>query len=194
MTKNEASRRVPLCVDLDGTLIAGDSLLISIHALIRRRPWMVPLLPVWLMRGGKAGFKRGIAAQVVPVASALPYNVGLLAWLRGEAACRPVVLATAAHRSVAAAVASHLGLFTQVVATDVENLSGVAKAAALVKLFGERGFDYAGNAREDLQVWAHARHAIVVDAESSVLAAACAAGNVVRIYRAGDCEHDTTLG
>lgn len=188
MTKNEASRRVPLCVDLDGTLIAGDSLLISVQALIRYRPWMVPLLPFWLMRGGKAGFKRGIAAQVAPAAQRYAYNASLLEWLRREAASRPVVLATAAHRSIAAAVASHLGIFDQVVATDTENLSGAAKAAALVELFGERGFDYVGNAREDLQVWTHARHAIVVDATPSVLASARAAGNVMRIYRAGDCE------
>lgn len=185
---NDMTGQVPLCVDLDGTLIRGDSLLISLRVLLRRRPWLAPLLPLWLIRGGKAGFKHGIAARVVPGVSMLPYNTGVLDWIRSESRSRPVVLATAAHHRIAGAVADHLGVFSRVVATDGENVSGPAKAAALVGLFGERGFDYAGNAREDLHVWAHARHAIVVDAPAAVEAAACAAGNVVRIYRAQTCE------
>ncbi|PCU46817.1 UbiA family prenyltransferase, partial [Listeria monocytogenes] len=43
------------------------------------------------------------------------------------------------------------------------NLSGHNKGKALAERFGERGFDYMGNGRVDLQVWAHAGGAIVVN-------------------------------
>ena len=74
---------------------------------------------------------------------------------------------------MANAVAQHLGGFDLVLASDgVRNLSGRAKADALVGLYGERGFDYIGNARVDLAVWARARRAIVVNAPERLAAAA----------------------
>ncbi|OQW93225.1 MAG: hypothetical protein BWK79_12305, partial [Beggiatoa sp. IS2] len=41
----------PLCVDLDGTLIATDSLWESALILLRTQPLAAFLLPVWLLRG-----------------------------------------------------------------------------------------------------------------------------------------------
>jgi 4-hydroxybenzoate polyprenyltransferase len=40
-----------------------------------------------------------------------------------------------------------------VLASDAENLKGARKRAALVARFGERGFEYVGDARADLTVW-----------------------------------------
>ena len=51
-------------------------------------------------------------------------------------------------------------------------LTGSRKAEALVERFGEGGFDYDGNARPDVAVWAHARAAIVCNAPARVTAAA----------------------
>ena len=42
---------VPLCVDLDGTLIATDLLWESTLALLRTHPFDMVLLPVWLRKG-----------------------------------------------------------------------------------------------------------------------------------------------
>jgi 4-hydroxybenzoate polyprenyltransferase len=50
----------------------------------------------------------------------------------------------------------------------VHNLSARHKAAALKERFGHQGFDYAGNSADDLPVWSEARHAIVVNASTSV--------------------------
>ena len=41
----------PLVVDLDGTLIKSDMLLETLVGVVRRGPWLVFLLPFWLMRG-----------------------------------------------------------------------------------------------------------------------------------------------
>ncbi|GIT75385.1 MAG: hypothetical protein Ct9H300mP30_4470 [Methanobacteriota archaeon] len=49
-------------------------------------------------------------------------------------------------------VAAHVGLFPDVMASDVTyNLRGRRKAEALVSGFGEGGFGYAGNSHHDLR-------------------------------------------
>jgi 4-hydroxybenzoate polyprenyltransferase len=74
-------------------------------------------------------------------------------------------------------------LFDQVIATDLEiNLKSTAKAQALVERFGDGGFDYVGNDWPDLQVWARARIAHVVDAPASLLSRAQAQGNVGQVF------------
>ena len=175
---------VALCVDLDGTLLKGDTLIYSVRKLALRKPWLLPLLPWWLRRG-KAHMKARIADHSRPAVESLPYDTCLLEWVRSEARMRHVVLATAADYRIAQAVAAHLGCFHDVLATNGVNLSGPRKAAALTQRFGEGGFDYAGNAPEDLAVWARARGAIVVDAPAHVERTVQATGKVLRVYRRG---------
>ena len=60
-------------------------------------------------------------------------------------------LPPAANEAVAERVATHLGLFDEVIAsTTGHNLKGAAKAEALVARFSPAGFVYAGDARADL--------------------------------------------
>lgn len=165
-------RLLPLAVDLDGTLVLGDTLHESLLILLRRNPLYLLLLPFWLL-GGKAGFKRELARRAIPLPSDLLYNQALLEWLRAQRGERELVLCTAADRLVADAVAEHLNLFDAVLASDgSSNLSGTGKANALIERYGERGFDYAGNDRIDLAVWCHANAAVVVNARAAVLSAA----------------------
>ena len=53
-----------LCVDLDGTLLATDTLWETILALLRQSPLFILLLTYWVMRG-KVFLKRQIARRVV---------------------------------------------------------------------------------------------------------------------------------
>lgn len=153
----------PLCVDLDGTLIRGDLLFESLVLLVKRNPLYLLRLPFWLLRG-KAAFKAEIARRIELNPAALPYNADLIEWLRQERANgRSVWLVTASNERLAHAVATHLGFFDGVFASDERsNLAGAAKGAHLVNRFGERGFDYCGNERRDLAVWERSRGAIVV--------------------------------
>jgi phosphoserine phosphatase len=162
--------KIPLCVDLDGTLIRTDLLVESLLILIKQKPWLVFVIPVWLLRG-KSVLKEEIASRVDLNVQTLPYQSGLVEFLRKEhAAGRPLVLATASHRKFADGIAKHLGVFTKVHATeDGTNLAGRAKRDILVKHYGIKGFDYAGNSRADVPVWGMARQAIVVNPGPGVL-------------------------
>ena len=54
--------KIPLCVDLDGTLIKTDLLWESLLALLKQRPLSIFQLPFWLLKG-RAHFKHEIAAE-----------------------------------------------------------------------------------------------------------------------------------
>jgi len=159
---------LPLCVDLDGTLIQTDLLVEGLVAILTNRRLLGKLPRLFATR--RAGFKRNVAALAAIDASLLPYNRPLLAYLREQKASgRRLVLATAADQCVAHAVAEHLDLFDEVISSDGEhNLKGEAKARALVARFGPRGFSYIGNESSDLPVWRAARSAIVVNAPRAV--------------------------
>lgn len=162
--------KIPLCVDLDGTLIRTDLLVESFLILIKQKPWLVFVIPFWLLRG-KSVLKEEIASRVDLNVETLPYQSGLVEFLRKEhAAGRSLILATASHRKFADGIANHLGVFTKVHATEEGiNLAGRAKRDILVKHYGIKGFDYAGNSRADVPVWGMARQAIVVNPGRGVL-------------------------
>lgn len=166
-------RELPLCIDLDGTLVKSDMLFESLFLLLKRNPLYAFLLPFWLLRG-KAHLKQRIAERVTLNPSCLPYNAELLQFLRAQhKEGRRLVLATASHASLAHAVARELGIFSEVMATDNGvNLSGRRKLAALCSRFGTRGFAYAGNAPVDLHIWREARASIVVNASRRLAARA----------------------
>ncbi len=161
---------VPLCVDLDGTLIQTDLLWESLARLLRRNPFRLVSVLIWWVRG-RAYLKRQLVQRVTIDPAALPYHQMFLAFLREQkAAGRKLVLVTASDRDMALPVAEHVGLFDEVLGSDGKtNLRGGNKLKVLVKKFGERGFDYAGNSSVDLAVWRGAREAIVVNASSAVL-------------------------
>jgi 4-hydroxybenzoate polyprenyltransferase/phosphoserine phosphatase len=170
---------LPLCVDLDGTLVRSDTLVDSLAS--GSRNWRVWRALLTVLRS-RAAMKQQIA-EIEPVdAATLPYNTELLDYLKAEKARgRRLVLATAADQSTAAAVAAHLGLFDEILASDGErNLKGEKKADALAARFGERGFAYAGNDRSDLAVWRRAHSAVIVNASRGVAASAAKTTSVER--------------
>lgn len=172
----------PLCVDLDGTLIHSDLLLESALALLGRNPLYLFAMAFWLLRG-KAHLKREIARRCKIEVATLPYNAALVEWLRAERGQRRLVLCTASDAGYAHAVAAHLDLFSEVLASDGRsNLSGRHKAARLVERYGDRKFDYAGNTKVDLAVWRHARQGVVVGPSASLGKAAARVTTVERVF------------
>jgi 4-hydroxybenzoate polyprenyltransferase len=119
--------------------------------------------------------------------TALPVCEGFLEFVRDQQRSgRQVLLVTASDQKLAERVAKHLGLFCQVLGSDGRtNLRGGAKGQRLVQLFGERGFDYAGNCTMDLPVWQLAREALVVNATTGVLRQARGCSRVTGVFDPG---------
>lgn len=171
-------------MDLDGTLIRTDLLLEPFFALLKQNALYAFVLPVWLLEG-KANLKHRIAEHVELDASRLPYNKSFLDYLREEKERgRELVLATASNVKYADQIARHLGLFDAVLASDASaNLSGPHKKQRLLDSYGERGFDYAGNSKADLDVWSHAAGGVLVNPEPGVQHAA---ENLIEIHKIFD--------
>lgn len=159
------SDRTPLVVDMDGTFFASDSTELMTARLRRRAPHRAPGLWWRVRRGDKAAMKLYLHRHgAVPVSAMTPYPP-VHRWLE-EQHGRPVYLATGAPQPLAEAVAGDYPIFTRAFGTVLgHNNTGVRKAARLTETFGERGFDYLGNSEADLAVWAHARRAVVCNAE-----------------------------
>ena len=174
---------VPLCVDLDGTLIFTDLVWESLVRLLRLNPLYALVVPIWLL-GGRARLKQEIAKRVDVDPASLPYNQPLLDFLRTQReAGRPIILATASDVRLARRVADHVGLFDETLASDGQtNLRGRNKGDRLTERFGHRAFDYAGNSRVDLPVWQQARQAIVVGGGSHLAASAGKCADVSRVF------------
>ena len=172
-----------LAVDLDGTLVKTDLLLEAVAGLLKKRPWYVFCLPIWLLRG-VAYFKHQVASRFPIDAETLPYREEFTEYLKSQRAeGRTIVLATAGDIETARRVADHLRLFDLILASDgVTNLAGKAKRRRLVEQFGEKGFDYAGNSRRDIPVWAAARRAIVVNPSPLVRFGVARVANVDRVF------------
>lgn len=169
----------PLYVDLDGSLVATDTLWESLWSLLRTRPSDAWRLPLWLVRG-RAGFKAALSEAVSLDPAGLPYRSEVVEYVRRErAAGRTTVLATAAHQRIAGAVAGHLGLFDAVLATgdgpgSGHNLKGGAKLAAIERHRAELGlregdgFEYIGNSHADLPIWRRAGRVTAVGPGASL--------------------------
>jgi 4-hydroxybenzoate polyprenyltransferase len=188
LAAGEQLELLPLAADLDGTLVATDTLFESALSLIRQRPWSILLMLVWLSRS-KVVLKAAIAERVTPHAESLPFRRDLVEYLRSERSKgRTIVLATASHRTTADSVAACLGVFDVVLAsTDSVNLKGTSKRDALVNLYGLRGFDYIGDSKADKPVWAACRIGHVAGRmrrlPESVLAAGTQQGEVFSMPR-----------
>ncbi len=157
------SSPLPLYVDLDGTLVATDTLVESVRGLLRRRPLLAPVLAIWVA-GGRAAFKDRVARRYVPDPGSLPWRDDVVAFVRRQHdAGRRVVLATAAHRRIAEAVVQHLGIFDGMLASERgRNLKGTAKLRAIRRDAGGP-FAYMGDSWADLPILREAAEAYLVD-------------------------------
>ena len=170
---------MPLVLDLDGTLIAGDLLYKSFFSILRKNPLIVFGCATWLMCG-RAALKHQLALRnrIDWDRIKLHQDVVALA-IREKTAGRGVVLATAADAVLAGQLASRLPFIDQVYASDGErNLKGAAKAELLTRMY-PGGFIYAGDSKSDLAVWAQASGIVVVNARAAVSDAARALGKPI---------------
>ncbi|WP_275790893.1 UbiA family prenyltransferase [Pararhizobium gei] len=163
MDARTETRHIPLCVDLDGTLVAADTLWEGAAIIILRNPLLLFSIVYWMFKG-KARLKYEIAARTGREAADWPYREAVLNRLKLERASgRDVILVTGAAETVALGVAEHAGVFSSVLHSTREiNLTNRKKRERLIEQFGEGGFDYMGNSRDDIPAFEAARKAIVV--------------------------------
>jgi len=172
-----------IAVDLDGTFTLTDTLHESVLWLVQNKPYLLLLLPFWLFQG-VAYLKQKIAEYSELDVTTLPYNQPLIDWLRNEKLKeKRIVLSTAANERVAQAIVDHFDLFDEFIASDSKiNMKSTQKRNKLQERYGNKAYDYVGNSNDDIEVWAGASHAIVVNASGGVLKKASKVATVARTF------------
>lgn len=148
-----ASRGV-LFVDLDGTLLKCDLAHEAMLGMMKSSPWLM-FTSVLSLRRGRAAFKRALTLSKELDVAHLPFReevLDLVCAVRSQG--NRVVLATAADETWAQQIASELGLFDDVLASDgSRNLKGQLKLDAIRDYCHRHGFaefDYVGDSHADL--------------------------------------------
>lgn len=166
----------PLCVNLERALVRADITWEMLLQLLRRQPWVLFVLPIWLL-GGRPRLRREVAARIPLDPAVLPYRSDLLAMLRASAdKGRTLVLAAVGDPSVAGAVASHLGLFHETLVSDTVK----AQTALLQERF-PAGFDYVSGSVRDLPVLAAAQRGYLINAGPAAVSGARQLGDKVQV-------------
>lgn len=175
---------LPLCIDLDGTLLKRD---MTWHLTkgLAKKSWGSLICVLLSLRRGRAFFKQQLSQAMaeeireIEIAES-SYTTDFLAFLLQEKVRgRQLILATAADQGIAERVVLCLEkqvghpLIELILASNGScNLRAEAKARALIQHFGEGGFAYAGNSRDDFAVWKKAEKnqgVIVVNPSYKVL-------------------------
>ncbi len=171
MTELRSISMNPLFVDLDGSLVRSDTFYESLVQLAKNSPWLMLLLPFWLLRGGKALLKKNVVDRTRLDVSVLPFSAEVLELIESaRSEGRRVILATATHEKLARQIAEHLGCFDDVLATtDERNLRGREKLAAIQEYVGAgEQFGYVGNDATDQVIWQSSSEAVIVNGSRSL--------------------------
>jgi len=135
-------------------------------------------VPLWVFRG-KSYLKAMCAQRVSFTDKSFPYNSDVVNYIEAQDSGREVVLVTGAHESIANSISEDCGLFNRVAGSSESiNLTGNNKLNWLLEQYGENGFDYIGNDKDDLKIWPHARTALAVSTPNGIQQSAPKLGHV----------------
>jgi 4-hydroxybenzoate polyprenyltransferase len=164
-----ATKKLPLVVDLDGTLLLTDTLYESLVSACTKNPLALTEAFGAFATKGRAAMKARLTELCDLDVTLLPFRQEFVAWLQAEAASgRPLHLVSAGNARIVSDVARHLGFFSSAIGSDNQtNLKGAEKAALLCRKFPD-GFAYAGDSRADVHVWRSAESAILAGSNGSV--------------------------
>ncbi|MCF8032848.1 MAG: UbiA family prenyltransferase [Desulfarculaceae bacterium] len=160
----------PLCVDLDGTLLLGDSLWYAVATLLHHAPFAFLRIAATIFKG-KAHFKAALCQEALKYDIVFSYNNDVLHWLQEEKKSgRPLYLVTGADRRIAEIVTKQVAVFDGMMTSDGEtNLTSGNKAKALATKFGASNYDYIGDSVKDMAACRQAQKAYLVRPTRSLL-------------------------
>ena len=163
------SEKIPLVVDLDGTLIKEDIFFEMYVILLKQNPLISIFLLIRYFRTPEK-LKSFLAENIPFEIEALTFNEYVLDIVRdAKSSGRETVLATASFYSLAEKVAVQIGMFDRVYGTTSNlNLRGKHKSDLLSDIYGKEKFDYIGNDKTDLVVWENARNIIAVNFSANI--------------------------
>jgi len=162
--------KFPICVDLDGTLWAGDCLWLCARDFLKRYPFRFFQLFIWWKKG-RTHLKHNLFKNVFFDPKKLLFFSEILQylfWLKEQGA--KLYLVTGSDQQIADKVSGFLNIFEDAFGSTLDNnLVGEKKAALLNKMFGSKKYIYFGNEWKDRLVWQHSIAAGAVNVDKKTL-------------------------
>ncbi|WP_158966320.1 UbiA family prenyltransferase [Paraglaciecola sp. L3A3] len=151
-----------LYVDLDGTFIKSDILFESFISAFKKRPIIIFLCFLWLLKG-RAYLKDRLAIYSDINVNLLSKNSEFYAYLLEQKKLdRHIVLATASNQKYAEQICNNSEVLDDYISSDDKNnLKGKNKLDKIQSIASE--FSYAGNSTEDFILFKHAQESILVN-------------------------------
>jgi 4-hydroxybenzoate polyprenyltransferase len=161
---NSSQKLKPLVVNVNGTLVRGDTLMEALLVTLLRRSATLWTLALALLRG-RSALKKTLADLAVYDPKTVPLRQEVLEFLKSEKQRgRELHVATGADQSIADCVAERTGLFISAEGSQQGmNLRGRSKLERLRQRFPE-GFAYTVNDTRDSLVWQDASSIVLVGA------------------------------
>ncbi len=170
-----------ICVDLDGTLIKTDILFETALLFLKENVLNIFLMLAWILKS-KATLKNNLSKRVHINASLLPYNQELLQFLHKNKNEYDLIMATATNGIIAKNIAKHLGIFSDVLASDEEtNLKGNQKLEVLDQSYGKGNYIYCGDSSADLPIFSSSMNFVLVNPSRSTKAKALKLKNAILV-------------
>ena len=166
MNTTSKNNKIPLVVDLDGTLLKTEIPWEVFLSVLFKHPFqLLKIIAQKIKKPTPAYFKTETKKWANVSLEHLPFSKNFLNWLKEEKALgRTLILCTGSIQSYAEAIQKQTKLFDVVHGSTLgTNLVGSKKALFLTGRYGKQQFDYAGNALPDLTVAQYARHFILVN-------------------------------
>jgi len=157
------SIKIPVCVDLDGTLIAEDTTIESLRNLFLRSKHDFIKCIIHMYKGIKS-IKYQLPRNNFLI-NKININITLLTMLKDEIKKgRGIVLATAANKYQGREALNYVPIFDGVAGSNAFiNIRAKQKSNVLMQKFKKTGFIYVGNSFDDIQVWIWSHAGICVN-------------------------------
>jgi len=163
--------KFPICVDLDGTLWAGDCLWLCLLEFLKQHPLRF-LQPLFWWYKDRTYLKYNLAKAVFFNPKKLSFFPEILEYLLDlKSRGAKLYLVTGSDQTIADTIAKHLNIFEKSFGSTVgNNLVGMNKAELLNILFGEKKYIYFGNEWKDRFVWQYCIAAVAVNIDQKTSA------------------------
>lgn len=163
--------KLPLCVDLDHSLINTDLTFEAIIESIKLNPINLLVIIKFIFLRQKKELKTWLANHIELEWAKLPKNLEVEEFINQEIKNgRDVYLVSGSHQKYLTKIHRLFPNIKEAVGTsEAVNLIGKNKANYLVNRFGDRGFDYLGDSHHDLHIWKYANASYVVSRNKKLI-------------------------
>ena len=166
---NNFNPKIPMCIDLDGTLITEDITIISLKTLFKKSYYKFILNLIRIQKGRKS-LKSYTNQYIKNITNKININFKVMSLLNKQKQIgRKIVLATAANKHYGKEIRNYLPIFKDIIASNKNiNIRSIYKSRVLRIKFQRKGFIYIGNSQDDIRVWIRAQGAICVNTPITV--------------------------